>query len=115
LIGKIAPGQAVVTAAFDLPAKYVIHAVAPRYLDGTRNEAETLRQAYASICRVISENLITQVSLPSLGTGIYRFPLSLAANIAYKTLHEQLPTNCAATFVCFDQETLAAYEQAIFR
>ncbi len=113
LIGKIAPGQAVVTAAFDLPAKYVIHAVAPRYLDGTRNEAETLRQSYASICKIISELQITDVTLPSLGTGIYRFPLSFAANIACETLRENLPTGCAATFMCFDQVTLAAYVQEL--
>jgi O-acetyl-ADP-ribose deacetylase len=112
-LGRIEPGQAVVTPAFGLPAQYVIHSVAPRYLDGTRNEVETLRQAYASICQIVSDLQITDVTLPSLGTGIYRFPLKLAANIACKTLREQLPTMCVATFVCFDEETLAAYEQAI--
>ncbi len=113
LLGKAEPGQAVVTPAFNLPAQYVIHAVAPRYLDGTRNEGETLRQAYVSICEIVSELQITDLTLPSLGTGIYRFPLELAARIACKTLQEQLPTGCAATFVCFERETLAAYELAI--
>lgn len=110
---KLKPGQAVFTDAFDLPAKYVIHAVAPRYLDGTRNEAETLRHTYVSICKIAQDLQITDVTLPSLGTGIYRFPLDLAAHIACKTLGEQMPSNCAATFVCFDKETLAAYELAL--
>lgn len=113
LLGKTEPGQAVVTPAFNLPAQYVIHAIAPRYLDGTRNEAETLRQAYVSICKIVRELQITDLTLPSLGTGIYRFPLDLASHIACKTLGEQMPIGCAATFVCFDQETLAAYKLAI--
>jgi O-acetyl-ADP-ribose deacetylase (regulator of RNase III) len=112
-IGKIEPGQAVITPAFNLPAAYVIHAVAPRYLDGQRDEAAILRQAYSSICRIVHENRITQVTLPSLGTGIYRFPLGLAARIAVETLHEQLAFECDATFVCFDHTTFAAYQQAL--
>jgi O-acetyl-ADP-ribose deacetylase (regulator of RNase III) len=111
-IRKIEPGQAVITSAFNLPAAYVIHAVAPRYLDGTRHEAATLRQTYLSICNIVAVNLITSVTLPSLGTGIYRFPLNLAAAIAFKTLCEHLPVNCAATIVCFDEETLATYQLA---
>jgi O-acetyl-ADP-ribose deacetylase (regulator of RNase III) len=112
-VGKIEPGQAVVTPAFKLPAKFVIHAVAPRYLDGSRGEAETLRHTYVSICKIIEDLQITDVTLPSLGTGVYRFPLDLAAHIACSTLGEQMPCSCAATFVCFDKETLAAYELAL--
>ena len=113
LLGKTEPGQAVVTPAFNLPAQYVIHAVAPRYWDGSRGEAETLQQTYAAICKLLAEYKIAQVTLPSLGTGIYRFPLNEAASIACITLQEQLPTGCAATFVCFERETVAAYELAI--
>lgn len=115
VIGKIEPGQAVITPAFLLPADFVIHAVAPRYWDGQRNEAATLRQAYASVCRVIEETQITQVTLPSLGTGIYRFPLELAAKIAVETVLEYLSVKCDVTFVCFDLATLTAYEQALGR
>lgn len=43
-IGRIDPGQAVLTEAFNLPADYVIHAVAPRYLDGSRGELEVLAE-----------------------------------------------------------------------
>jgi O-acetyl-ADP-ribose deacetylase (regulator of RNase III) len=66
-----------------------------------------------SICKIISDLQITDVTAPSMGTGIYRFPLDLAACIACKSLREQLPIGCKATMVCFDQETLAAYEWAI--
>ena len=51
-IGRIDPGQAVLTEAFNLPADYVIHAVAPRYLDGSRGELEVLAETYKAICRL---------------------------------------------------------------
>ena len=70
-IGKIVAGEAVLTRAFDLPAEFVIHAVAPRFFDGERHEAATLKQTYISICKVLAVTQITSVTLPSLGTGIY--------------------------------------------
>jgi O-acetyl-ADP-ribose deacetylase (regulator of RNase III) len=111
-IGKIVAGEAVLTRAFDLPAEFVIHAVAPRFFDGERHEAATLKQTYISICKVLAVIQITSVTLPSLGTGIYRFPLHLAATIACQTLYDHLPTNCEATIIGFDQETVDAYRSA---
>ena len=111
-IGTISAGEAVLTLAFDLPAEYVVHAVAPRFLDGTRHEAATLKQTYISICRILAEKQIANVTLPSMGTGIYRFPLSLATVIALETLNEHLPLSCEATIICFDQATLEAYQAA---
>lgn len=108
-IGRIDPGQAVLTRAFNLPAEYVIHAVAPRYLDGSRGEAEVLAETYRSICSLVEQYGISTLSIPSIGTGIYRFPLKLAAHIAIETLKTTLPIECHASFVCFDEITLGAY------
>lgn len=113
LVGRIEPGQAVVTPAFNLPAEYVIHAVAPRYLDGQRGELEALRRTYEAICKVVAEQEIVHVSIPSLGTGIYRFPLEIASSLAVDVLREKLPANCTATMVCFDQQTVTAYSSAL--
>ena len=112
-IGVIASGEAILTDAFALPAQHVIHAVGPRYLDGNRGEAETLAQTYRSICALVEEYAITSVSIPSIGTGIYRFPLELAAEIAVATLKKCLPSSCDATFICFDDATLAAYAEKL--
>jgi O-acetyl-ADP-ribose deacetylase (regulator of RNase III) len=112
-IGVIASGEAILTDAFYLPAQYVIHAVGPRYLDGNRGEAETLAQTYRSICALVEEYTITSVSIPSIGTGIYRFPLELAAETAVATLKKGLPSSCVATFICFDDATLAAYAERL--
>lgn len=108
-IGRIEPGQAVLTDAFNLPADYVIHAVAPRYLDGNRGELEVLAETYKSICRLVAEHSIIGITIPSIGTGIYRFPLKLAAETAVAVLNDHLPETCTATFVCFDEITFKTY------
>ena len=112
-IGRIDPGQAVLTEAFNLPADYVIHAVAPRYLDGSRGEVEVLVETYRSICGLVEQYGITNLCIPSIGTGIYRFPLGVAAEIAVETLKNSLPSACHATFVCFDAGTFHAYQSKV--
>lgn len=107
--GRIEPGQAVITPAYNLPADYVIHAVAPRYLDGSRGEMDVLAETYRAICELVKQYRITTISIPSIGTGIYRFPLQLAADVAIETLKTTLPIECHASFVCFDEVTLGAY------
>ena len=72
----------------------------------------TLKQTYISICKVLAAKQIRSVTLPSLGIGIYRFPLHLAATIACETLYDHLPANCEATIIGFDQETVGAYQSA---
>ena len=113
LVGPIGPGEAVLTDAFNLPAEYVIHAVAPRYLDGSRGEREGLQQTYNAICQLVARHSITSLSIPSIGTGIYRFPVELAGEIAVETLKNSLPNECHATFVCFDAGTFQAYQSRV--
>jgi O-acetyl-ADP-ribose deacetylase len=115
LLGRIDPGGAVLTEAYDLPAEFVIHAVAPRFLDGNRGEAEVLAETYRAVCRLASQHGIMTLTVPSIGTGIYRFPLDLAAEIAVTTLSNHLPHTCNASFVCFDAFTLEAYRGALSR
>jgi O-acetyl-ADP-ribose deacetylase (regulator of RNase III) len=114
-IGRIAVGTAVLTRAFSLPAEFVIHAVAPRFLDGNRGELDALRHTYEAICKIVTEQEIAHVSIPSLGTGIYRFPLEIASSLAVGVLREKLPENCTATIVCFDEKTAEAYKNALFK
>ena len=112
-IGRIDPGQAVLTDAFNLPAEYVIHAVAPRYLDGSRGELEVLAETYKAICGLVAQHSITSFTIPSIGTGIYRFPLELAAENAVVTVNNHLPENCTAIFVCFDEVTFNVYRNYV--
>lgn len=112
VLGPIEPKQAVTTKAFNLPAKYVIHAVAPRFLRGNDDEVSSLRETYISVMKEY-QNLsdVNSIAIPSLGTGIYRWPLNLAANIAIQTLSAYATNNI--TICLFDPATEVAYRDAL--
>ena len=112
-IGKCGVGGAVMTPAFNLQAKYVIHAVGPRWLDGTRGEPELLEQCYASIFRLVTENDFRSVAIPSISTGIYHYPLDRAAEIAMRMARKNDKAERFIQFICFDDDTLRAYQGAL--
>ena len=79
-------GQAVITGAGNLKARYVIHAVGPIYKNGKRGEPELLANAYKnSLLKALKYN-INSISFPALSTGAYGYPLEEAAEIALKTV-----------------------------
>jgi O-acetyl-ADP-ribose deacetylase (regulator of RNase III) len=75
-------GSAVITGAGNLDAQYVIHAVGPRWRDGSHGEADLLRSAYRTSFTLAAEHDCISVAAPSISTGIYGFPIDLAAPIA---------------------------------
>jgi O-acetyl-ADP-ribose deacetylase (regulator of RNase III) len=86
-LGPLKPGEAVVTAGFGLNAKFVIHAVAPRYMHGTADEERQLQSAYATALQLASRlEDVESIAFPSMGTGIYRWPLERAAELAVEVL-----------------------------
>lgn len=113
MIGSCPTGEAVVTPAFALPARWVIHAVGPRWLDGRRGEADQLRDCYRSIVAVATEIGARTITVPSISTGIYRFPLDLAARIAVSSVSDAAGRLEHVTFVCFDEATRAVYDAAL--
>ena len=112
-LGNCPVGKAVITPAFGLPARWVIHAVGPRWLDGTRGEGDLLRCCYRSILAVADSVDAQELTTPSVSTGIYRFPLHEAARIAVETIKSSDTKVRTITFVCFDQATRDAYERAL--
>jgi O-acetyl-ADP-ribose deacetylase (regulator of RNase III) len=112
-IGKCAVGHAVITPAFRLPAKFVIHAVGPRWLDGKRDEASMLENCYSSIFGLALEEELSSIAIPSISTGIYNYPLEQAAVIAVQQAKINDRPDLEIIFVCFDDNTLAAYQAAI--
>src|SRR4051794_16892299 len=78
-IGGCATGGAVATSAGDLPARWVIHAVAPIWNGGTDGEPELLASAYRRSLEVARELGAETIAFPSLGTGVYSYPLEDAA------------------------------------
>jgi O-acetyl-ADP-ribose deacetylase (regulator of RNase III) len=110
----LTPGQAIITPAFNLPAKYVIHTVCPRYMDGQRDESEQLYNAYASALALHSEAPDAKsIAFVSMGTGVYKWPMGLAADIAVKAL---LTSTFEETLMCvIDEATRVVYQGALDR
>jgi O-acetyl-ADP-ribose deacetylase len=107
--GPLDVGQAILTPAFNLKAKYVVHTVCPRFYDGLRGESEQLRAAYSNalmVCDAVSTG--SRIAFVAMGTGIYKWPTNLAASIAIKELSK---SKFDETFVCFtDDQILQVYK-----
>lgn len=88
--GRCETGQAVVTGAGQLPAKYVFHAVGPRYRDGNHGEPELLKSCYETCLQLAAEHDVKTISFPSISTGIYGYPIEDAATIALTTIIDWL-------------------------
>ena len=74
-------GQAVITTGGDLRAKYVIHAVGPRWGQEGGREAELLEQAYNNSLKVALKQDLKTIAFPAISTGIYGFPKEKASDI----------------------------------
>ena len=113
-IGQCEPGGAVITPGFQLPAKFVIHAVGPIWRGGNAGERDVLRHTYGSVFRAARANPgIRSIALPAISTGIYGFPKAMAAEIAVGVmrLHEAAFERIIACL--FDDETVSIYERAL--
>lgn len=115
-LGGCETGEAKLTKGYRLPAKYVIHTPGPIWYGGVRGEAERLRGSYENSLRLAEEHGCETVAFPSISTGVFRYPLEQAAEIAVDTILSFLKTaKCVkeVTMVCFDEKTLRAYEKAL--
>lgn len=89
-LGPIKTGQAVITGAYNLPSKYIIHAVGPIYIDGLSGEEEFLRNAYINSLKLAKKHSIKSIAFPLISAGIYGYPLKEACKIAVDTIREFL-------------------------
>ena len=108
-IGGCSPGHAVVTDGFDLPARFIIHAVGPIWSGGTAGEPATLASCYRSALAAADRVGARSVAFPSISTGAYRYPAALAAAVAVDTVREATTEVTLVRFVAFDETTLARY------
>ena len=108
-------GSAVITGGGNLKAKYVIHAVGPRY-SGSPRDAELLSSAYQKSLEICTQNKISSIAFPSISTGIYGYPVEEASRIALKAVMDYLkdhPEIKLVRFVLFDSNTYRAYQEAL--
>jgi len=116
-LGSCPTGEARLTTAGRLPARFVIHAVGPVYRDGRHGEPELLASAYRRSLEVAAEHALKSVAFPSISTGAYRFPIADAARIAVGTvsgfLEERPGVVEIVRFVLFSAPDLRAYAEAL--
>ena len=107
-------GEAKITQGYKLPAKFVIHTVGPVWQNDKNNEREKLSSCYRNSLLVAAANNINSIAFPAISCGVYRFPITLASEIAVDTvLHEA--GNFAfekIIFACFNEDTESALQTA---
>jgi len=116
LLGGCKTGDAKITKGYRLPAKFVIHTVGPVWRDGNSGEPELLASCYLRSMEIAAHYGIRTLAFPSVSTGVYGYPVELAARVAINTVRAQLqnfPSIQEVVFCCFSGRDLAVYAQAL--
>ncbi|MBO9617558.1 MAG: O-acetyl-ADP-ribose deacetylase [Niabella sp.] len=114
--GGCKTGEAVITTAGKLPARYVIHTVGPVWNGGRKKEAERLQACYKNSLELAAQHNCSSVAFPNISTGIYGYPKKEAAAIAVTAVRQFLTTNTnikEVIFVCFDEENESLIKTAL--
>lgn len=112
-------GQAKITGAYNLPCEYVIHTVGPIWNGGRSKEEELLAGCYYNSMQLAQEHGIRSIAFPSISTGVYGYPVELAAKVAVRTVSRFLEDNPDSfdlvEWVLFDSVTESVYEAEVNR
>ncbi|MBQ1386211.1 MAG: O-acetyl-ADP-ribose deacetylase [Erysipelotrichales bacterium] len=116
-LGGCDTGKAKITSAYDLPCRYVIHTVGPVWFGGDHKEEEYLASCYKSSLDLAKSRGIRTVAFPSVSTGVYGYPLSLASKTALHAVLAWIDENPnmidRILWVLFDPTTKSYYDKAI--
>jgi O-acetyl-ADP-ribose deacetylase len=105
-------GEAVATTAGDLPARWVIHTVGPVY-SGSDEDAAKLASCHRESLRIADELGARTVAFPAISTGIYRYPLELAAPVALDAVRNAPSSLEEVRFVLFDRRAHDVFSEAL--
>jgi len=111
-LGGCLTGQAKITKGYNLPVKFVIHTVGPVWHGGTKDEDQLLADCYRNSLELAAKHNVKTITFPAISTGVYRFPLERAAQIALQTVRESLtsyPQIEKVIFVCFNEVAYQTY------
>jgi O-acetyl-ADP-ribose deacetylase (regulator of RNase III) len=115
-LGGCEPGEAKITGAYRLPARFVIHTVGPIWHGGKHDEERTLADCYRNSLKLAVENEIKTIAFPAISCGAYGYPIEEAARIAFKTTRDFLATNDEikkVVFVVWGEDVYDAYRQIL--
>jgi O-acetyl-ADP-ribose deacetylase (regulator of RNase III) len=115
-IGFCPTGSAVITSAYSLPSRFVVHAVGPVWQGGDHGEADLLASAYRRALALAHNNRCESVALPAISTGRSGFPIADAAAIAVAVTREALEAEAyleEVIFACHTEAELRVYQEAL--
>jgi O-acetyl-ADP-ribose deacetylase (regulator of RNase III) len=115
-LGGCPTGEAKITRGYRLPARHVIHAVGPVWYGGTRGEPQLLASCYRRALEIAAAHELTSIAFPSISTGVYGFPMELAAPIAVGEVRRfaTTPTSLREViFCCFATADLKVYARIL--
>lgn len=115
-IGRCETGNAVLTKGYNLPARYVIHAVGPVWRGGAQGESEQLASCYRRSLSIAAKFKVSSIAFPAISCGAYRFPIEAASGIAVREVQAfltsfELPAK--VYLCCFGSIIRKAYEKAL--
>ncbi|HEX7863634.1 MAG TPA: O-acetyl-ADP-ribose deacetylase [Variovorax sp.] len=116
LLGGCKTGDAKLTKGYRLPARFIIHTVGPVWRGGVAGESELLASCYRRSMALAAGQGVRSIAFPSISTGIYGYPIELAAKVAVDTVREALTGTMTVeevVFCCFSPGDLAVYEAAL--
>jgi O-acetyl-ADP-ribose deacetylase (regulator of RNase III) len=117
-LGGCKTGDAKLTKGYKLPAKFVIHTVGPVWHGGKKGEPELLASCYRNSLIIAAENEIKSIAFPSISTGIYGYPIELAAQVAVETVSKIINQSAnikEVLFCCFSPSDLEVYESLLMK
>src|SRR4051794_21430673 len=115
-LGGCPVGEARITPAYRLPAKWVIHTVGPIWHGGTRGEPELLAACYRNSLALAAENGVESIAFPAISCGVYGYPVDAAVAIAVREVtalawRDNAPERIV--FACFSPQILHAYQRQL--
>lgn len=114
-LGWCATGDAKATPGFQLPAKWVFHAVGPVWHGGKRGEDALLAGCYRRCLELAKEHGVKSIAFPAISTGVYGFPTERAAKIAVQTVRENVEGTGVeeVQFACYNGMAGKIYEDLL--
>ena len=112
-LGGCGTGQAKLTPAFALRSKWIIHTVEPIWQGGDQGEPELLESCYRQSLARADEVGALSIAFPAISTGVYGYPVELAAAVAVEAVRSTRSDVQTVRFVCFDHATRAVYDSLV--
>lgn len=117
-LGGCQAGDAKITRGHRLKVRHVIHTVGPVWHGGEASEPALLASCYRRCLELAQAHALATIAFPSISTGIYRYPIELAAPLAVSTVRASLPDAPSVTeviFCCYSEADLAQYQRELGR